>query len=455
MRTPRLSMAVVAAAAAVLALSGAATPTPDDAQGPYRDTSGLLVVPTGNSVVPESLRDVYGMAVTLSQENPDDFSVPTLSNGQVLLGTAGPAATKLASANANDTRRRALDAYLAARATTWSALTTDASKLRAPQMSDTARSTFTSAVSFVAGARSRAQTFAISDAVFDLQFDARYKDAHIWESEVDPFDGSVVLTVEALAPQLAAAIVAAYGVDTVHVRIGHQPESSPASRPHDTSPYYGGGFLGTPTGTCTGGFGWTGNTMVSAGHCLPTGGNVAIDGSTIGTVTSGSSENWTTGNGTVYLTGSSSYRGDISLIALGSGKTAAGRIFRGDSASTTSAAVGEMWSRSPVAGGQYCTGGSISGEVCGWAVDKVGIDHTYSNGEVLRSGVQSSYRQGWCVRHGDSGGPVYTVRSDGKVAAKGIISGDDFYGGATDPCIMWFTDIYHPYYAFPGSLVTY
>ena len=97
--------------------------------------------------------------------------------------------------------------------------------------------------------------------------------------------------------------------------------------------------------------------------------------------------------------------------------------------------------------------------MCGWTVSNVGINHTYSDGEVLRNAVQSSYKQGWCIRPGDSGGPVYTVRSDGKVAAKGLINGaggggGDYYGGATDPCIMWFTDIYQAYYAFPGTIQT-
>jgi hypothetical protein len=419
-------------------------------------------VPAQTFVVPEALRDIYGTAVTLGTENPDDFSVPTVSGDRVVLGTVGTAAATLASATTSTARDAALSTYLGARtarATAAAGPTADTNKLLAPKMSATSRNAFLSSTSFVQGRPSRTQTFAISNAVFDLQFDSRFKDAHIWQSEVDPLDGSVILSVQTLTPQLAQAIVAAYGVDAVHVRISPQPDSMPTSRNHDTSPYYGGDFLGTTTGTCTGGFPWSGNTMVSAGHCWPEGGNVSIDGSVIGTVSSGSRENWTNGTGTVYLTGSSIYRGDISLIALVSGKTVAGQIFRGNSSSTTSAAVGEMWSRSPVAGDQYCTGGSISGEICGWVVSNAGINHTYTDGQVLRNAVQSSYRQGWCLQKGDSGGPVYTVRSDGKVAAKGIINGaggggSDFYGGALDPCIMWFTDIYQPYYGFPGTLVT-
>jgi hypothetical protein len=73
--------------------------------------------------------------------------------------------------------------------------------------------------------------------------------------------------------------------------------------------------------------------------------------------------------------------------------------------------------------------------------------------------VTSKSKQGWCARHGDSGGPVYTVYSDGAVAAKGIISsgnggGTDSYGGLFDKCTMQYTDIYDAYYALPGSLKT-
>lgn len=176
---------------------------------------------------------------------------------------------------------------------------------------------------------------------------------------------------------------------------------------------------------------------------LPSGGNVQIDGTTIGTVTSGSRLNWTNGTGTVYLTGSTTYRGDISLITMAPGKSSTGRIYVGTSTSSTSIAVAEMWFRSRVAGDLYCTGGPRSGEICGWTVSNVGVKHTYSNGEGLRNGVQSSYKQGWCIRPGDSGGPVYTVRSDGRAAAKGIVHaagagarGDGYYGGLLDQCIM-------------------
>jgi streptogrisin C len=117
-----------------------------------------------------------------------------------------------------------------------------------------------------------------------------------------------------------------------------------------------------------------------------------------------------------------------------------------------------MWSRRAQSGDQYCTGGSFSGEICGWTVDAAGVDR-YVSGKWKRSIVVSSSRQGWCIRSGESGGAVYTVNSNGSVAAKGIHSsssggGSDFYGGALDPCEEQFTDIWDAYYGFPGTLKT-
>lgn len=248
MKTPRLTAFIGTAVLAVVALSGAAAP--QGQQSAYRDPSGLLIVPVHDEVVPEALRDLYGMAATLSEENPDDFGTPILASGHVVLPAVTATSTALATATTPAAARRALDAYLASRASASAAQGAEASKALAPQMTDAERAEFVASVAVVPGGQSRADTYAISNAVFDLQFDARYQDAHIWQSEVDPLDGSVLLSVESLTPALAKSIVAAYGVATVHIRISPQPESWPdASRPHDTSPRYGGALIGAPTGS--------------------------------------------------------------------------------------------------------------------------------------------------------------------------------------------------------------
>lgn len=100
----------------------------------------------------------------------------------------------------------------------------------------------------------------------------------------------------------------------------------------------------------------------------------------------------------------------------------------------------------------------MTGEQCGWSVSRVRFDIKYSTGEWGRN-VNSGGKQGQCLIGGDSGGPIYTVRSDGGIAAKGIISagsggGSDNWGGAFDPCYGIFTDIWEAYYGFPGVLRT-
>lgn len=460
MRHERLSVLCLAIIAATTTL-GAVGPAELASTEPHRDPSGLLIVAASDFAMPDDLRDAFGLAEMLSAENPDDFGVTTVTNGTVTLPSTSARSGALTAKPAG-ARVDALGAYLADAAASPTLVGVSKDKLLATRMSSADRSVLANSVTVTSGGPSRAETYATSDAVFDLQFDPKYRDAGIWQTEVDPETGHVVVSVEKLTRPLADAIVASYGTEAVNVRVAPAPESYPASRPHDTNPYYGGALIGQPTGTCTSGFAWvSGSTsmMLSAGHCFKTGGNATVDGTTIGYVTSASRENWQSGTGTVYLSGQSTYRGDISLITMSGGATSTARIYSGSSTSSTSRSVAVMWSRSPVNGDLFCTGGAYSGEVCGWRVQSVGVNHTYSTGEVVRHATQTYYREGWCVRPGDSGGPTYTVRADNAVAAKGIISGaggggSDYYGGATDPCIMWFTDIYDPYYAFPGTLKT-
>src|SRR5262249_6209257 len=63
----------------------------------------------------------------------------------------------------------------------------------------------------------------------------------------------------------------------------------------------------------------------------------------------------------------------------------------------------------------------------------------WSDGAVLRNATKA-YRYGNCTRYGDSGAPIYRIKSDGTVQAKGILS-----GGSTNlsgDCIDYFTDTY-------------
>jgi streptogrisin C len=283
----------------------------------------------------------------------------------------------------------------------------------------------------------------------------------IFETIPDPANNRIIISVDKMSTALFSALAERYGTETISVRFApDEPRGEPQPRDRDTSPFYGGATIRIPSGgTCSSGFSWySGSTsmMLTAGHCAPSGGSISTPATSMGSVTSGSRENWTNGTGTVYLTGQSTYRGDLALIQIASNKSSNGRIYRGGAGSNSSAPVKEMWSRMAATGDQYCTGGYRTGELCGWSVTRVRFDHRYSNGEVVRNANRGS-KQGQCNLGGDSGGPVYTVRSDGGIAAKGIHSGgggggSDNWGGALDPCFEIFTDIWDAYYAFPGVL---
>lgn len=194
--------------------------------------------------------------------------------------------------------------------------------------------------------------------------------------------------------------------------------------------------------------------MLTAGHCASTGGSVSSwSTSYMGSVTSGTHENWSAGFGTVPFTGQGVNRGDLALITLAAYNSTHSAIYRGlwNSVGSTSL-VGEMWSRSPWYGDAYCVGGSSTGETCNWNVDRVAVDWYYNtSGETIRH-AYTGYNYGACTDLGDSGGSVFTVRSDGKVAAKGITSGWGIYSGY---CTHIFTDIWDAYYGLPGVLHTW
>ncbi|GAA3813522.1 hypothetical protein GCM10022226_37810 [Sphaerisporangium flaviroseum] len=59
-------------------------------------------------------------------------------------------------------------------------------------------------------------------------------------------------------------------------------------------------------------------------------------------------------------------------------------------------------------------------------------------------------RVGGCTEGGDSGGPIFTIESDGYVAAKGILSGGK---GALGVCTVNFTDIQEVRRAFGGDVM--
>ena len=123
------------------------------------------------------------------------------------------------------------------------------------------------------------------------------------------------------------------------------------------------------------------------------------------------------------------------------------------------AIVRSRWARSPQKGEKLCSGGSFSGELCDWTVARSRIEVQIKGKRWWRNIVESAKKTGKCVRPGDSGGPIYTVYSDGTVSAMGIINGregggGDYWGGKFDKCRIYFTDSREAYVSLPGYLRT-
>jgi V8-like Glu-specific endopeptidase len=168
-----------------------------------------------------------------------------------------------------------------------------------------------------------------------------------------------------------------------------------------------------------------------------------------GTVKAWDEENWFDEYGTAYYTGQDHYKGDVALIRLDGGRDSSARIYVGGPDSETSKLVTAIWSRGPVTGDQYWVGGKTSGDVGVFEVENTRIDVYYFNlGSWAREMIEGSKNNSnGCVNGGDSGGPVFTYRNDGSVAAKGVQS-----GGASiiSSCYDYFTNVRLSEDALPG-----
>ncbi|MFF0850905.1 hypothetical protein ACFYVM_07585 [Streptomyces sp. NPDC003280] len=159
------------------------------------------------------------------------------------------------------------------------------------------------------------------------------------------------------------------------------------------------------------------------------------------------------------LSGQNYYSGDLTLIKVRENSyNVSARIYQHDSVMRR---VDNRFTTRSSKGQKFCTGGARSSEVCGWKVTETSKRFKYSNGDVVHNMTVGQKNSGSCVISGDSGGPVYTVKSNGHVNAKGIISGagcdsvsDD--GECSDgwdgKCTVFFTDIALAEKALPGGV---
>jgi hypothetical protein len=251
----------------------------------------------------------------------------------------------------------------------------------------------------------------------------------IWMTEPDQKNNPVVITVSALNADLMSALASRYGTELIEVRVRSGGPLGTANRDSDAPAFWGGAYITTSTGkACTTGFAWTDtqSAMLTAAHCISTGGNVSYPSySNVGTVTSGSRENWSDFERNAVPDGTNCLprrccADPPQLPRLG------GEIYSGDAHTSTSSAMKSMASRWSSNGDTACVNGVVTGEWCG-AVTITGGNAWYLVNGInvwARHVVQAEALGPHCPTHGDSGAPVYRKVTDG-VAAVGILSPQD------------------------------
>ncbi|MDI1463161.1 hypothetical protein QEZ54_19460 [Catellatospora sp. KI3] len=269
---------------------------------------------------------------------------------------------------------------------------------------------------------------------------------------VDAETNRVVVKAAAVTQPLREALATRYGADRIALWLvpGFPTLSGKATRQSDTSPFYGGAYFSTSVGSCSTAFAWThqgASYILTAGHCTSLNGS-AYNPTTgkMGTVTA---DNWNNTTGSVRVYGQSYYAGDVSTIKMGTNLFSWGNVYRGGSNSSSSRKVTSKWTTLSGLGDQYCVSGQVTGEMCGFRVINRLVNVRYSDGAMLRNATEA-YRYGNCTRGGDSGAPIYTIKSDGSVAAKGVLS-----GGSTNTsgnCYDYFSEIYLAEKSLPGII---
>ncbi len=307
-----------------------------------------------------------------------------------------------------------------------------------------------------------AQLDRISDAVTRLHAEGVPHSDLIYMTEPDQQHNRIIITVSGLNEELMSSLASRFGTSLIAVRVkGPQPQARTAyDRNNDSPAFWGGAYWQDSAHACTTGFSWKVGSqyaMLTAGHCAPNGASSVSFSSyaNAGFINSGTEENWTDGTGTVYFqpNGQSgccnTNRGDLALVRLyySSGPV----IYRGGATNPWTSAVARMHP-TPMAMNDYvCTSGRVTGEWCGNVqVTEANIWYFLNGwGTWARHVVQINALNTTCPMAGDSGGPVFYTRADGRVDAAGIISGS----GQPLPlaCQVYVTDIWDAWYGLPGG----
>src|SRR5215475_2046074 len=217
------------------------------------------------------------------------------------------------------------------------------------------------------------------------------------------------------------------------VTAGQRPHTM-FSRQNDIPWFWGGSRYNTPVGGCSNGFalsvpGSANVYEISAGHCGDNGQGATIPGqpSPTGTITADNNAR------------------DTLAISYPAGVY--GAIYNGPWNSSTGVGVGGAVA--DFVGNFVCTGGASSGEHCGIQVQAV--DQFVNVGYIIGPETRAALPAGQCaVAPGDSGGPAYSYRADGRVDARGTIS-SGITGTATCPGVVpngsstvWYAPLLRP-----------
>lgn len=214
---------------------------------------------------------------------------------------------------------------------------------------------------------------------------------------------------------------------------------TPTTRQNDSPPWQGGGAMrwpAVPTAYCTTGFAMLTSSgegrLLSAGHCDTTGNREIRDGSnsaTTGVITPGGAAV------DIRLADI-----DSMIIDPSASPATIGKVFGGafnQASGTTNYEYHVGGSGSPSEGDVVCLSGANSGEHCNKPILETGFQFNCPGDSSLScSGFRyGNTASGITVAQGDSGGPIYVERSDGRVGARGIQSGGMTSSVVTCPAV--------------------
>ncbi|NUT18689.1 MAG: hypothetical protein HOV77_05855 [Hamadaea sp.] len=294
-----------------------------------------------------------------------------------------------------------------------------------------------------------AHSHAALDGILDTVLDRR--DIPSWdllrEAYLQPDKNRVVVTAAAVDEALREGLATAYGTSAIAIQLVPglvAPERE--SRQYDSSPFKGGGYF-SGAEVCSTGFSWTHegvSYILTAGHCTSLNGEGWTWSYHVGTVVE---DTWNNSTGSVRVHGQSYYVGDASLVKLYSSYSSSPRVFSGGPTSSTTRAVVGRSTVPTSMGTKFCVSGKTQGEVCGFTVTSYGLVVRWSDGTTMRNAMRGN-STGKCTRGGDSGAPVYTIKTgSSSVIARGVHAG----GNATDGnCRVYFSDIYYVEKGLPG-----